>query len=315
MERVSLGDCSEEHPFRACRVKRDHKENTVGPWARQKLNALEAYLLAYMTVMKNQPFRLVYVDAFAGAGNAKVRQGQKSDDEYPFLLEMEDIDAEAEFIRGSPRRALELERPFDKYFFFDMDPQRADLLRELSNAFPERKVEVQTREANEAVQKLAAEFRSWDLRGVAFLDPYGAHLHWKTIEALAKTGKFDVIINFPLNMAIHRLIKQDGVIPEVWRQQLDDCFGCSDWFECAYDHQASLFGDERFKRSNAGERLLALYVSRLKKAFGHVSDPSLVLNTKGSPLYHLIWASSNATGRPIAKHILGLGSKVTVPRK
>ena len=34
----------------------------------QKLGILEAYLDAYTTALKNQPFELVYVDAFAGTG-------------------------------------------------------------------------------------------------------------------------------------------------------------------------------------------------------------------------------------------------------
>ena len=44
------------------------------------------------------------------------------------------------------------------------------------------------------------------------------------------------------------------------------------------------------------ERLLALYHRRLKNAFGHVVRPSLVKNTKGMPLYYLMWASSNRRG-------------------
>ena len=40
-------------------LRKSHRENTVGPWAEQKLDALESYMKAYMNVMKNQPFRLV----------------------------------------------------------------------------------------------------------------------------------------------------------------------------------------------------------------------------------------------------------------
>lgn len=40
-----------------------------GPWTLQKLNILDRYLDAYTTALKNQPFNLIYVDAFAGEGS------------------------------------------------------------------------------------------------------------------------------------------------------------------------------------------------------------------------------------------------------
>ena len=39
-----------------------------GPWTQEKLGILRRYLDSYTTALKNQPFHLVYVDAFAGAG-------------------------------------------------------------------------------------------------------------------------------------------------------------------------------------------------------------------------------------------------------
>lgn len=39
-----------------------------GQWTAIKLNVLQQYLNAYLKVMKNQPFNLVYIDAFAGSG-------------------------------------------------------------------------------------------------------------------------------------------------------------------------------------------------------------------------------------------------------
>ena len=39
-----------------------------GEWTREKLDILAAYLDAYTTALKNQPFNLWYVDAFAGSG-------------------------------------------------------------------------------------------------------------------------------------------------------------------------------------------------------------------------------------------------------
>lgn len=146
-------------------------------------------------------------------------------------------------------------------------------------------------------------------------EPYGPHLHWETVAALANTGKFDVIINFPLAMAINRLVKRDGVIPERWQSQLDLCFGCRDWRDLAFGKDEGLFGDMHYKRTDAAAQLLGLYVRRLEEIFEVVAQPSLVKNTQGRPLYYLIWASSNPRGLAIANHILGLGEKVKVPRR
>jgi three-Cys-motif partner protein len=210
---------------------------------------------------------------------------------------------------------LALERPFDHYRFIELDPRRAAALGDLNGEFSNLDVGVEVAEANTSVQRIAAGFGQWNLRGVAFLDPYGAHLHWATLEALAATGKFDVILNFPLEMAINRLLPLDGNIRPSWRAQLDACFGTSDWFAEAYSAQNNLLGECVVKRSDALRRLLQLYVRRLDALFGNVAGPSLVKNTRGLPLYHLLWAASNPRGRPIAGHILGLGNRVAVPRK
>lgn len=295
--------------------RKDHRDNTVGPWARQKLDALEAYLVAYMGVMKHQQFKLVYVDAFAGAGVARVRSAADPGAPPGSLLGEEDVVAADEFILGSPRRALGLARPFDHYRFIDRDPRRAALLAGLQAEFSTLDVQVEGAEANASVQRIAAGFGQWNLRGVAFLDPYGAHLHWATLEALAATGKFDVILNFPLEMAINRLVPRDGDVPPNWLAQLDACFGTPDWFAEAYAVESNLLGECVVKRPDAARRLLQFYVRRLEALFGNTAGPSLVSNTRGVSLYHLIWAASNDRGKPIAKHILDLGSRVRVPRQ
>ena len=40
-----------------------------GSWTQEKLNILRGYLDAYTTALKDQPFKLIYIDAFAGSGN------------------------------------------------------------------------------------------------------------------------------------------------------------------------------------------------------------------------------------------------------
>src|SRR5215213_6062673 len=100
------------------------KDNTVGPWAAEKLDSLERGLDYWTTYLKNKPFwQKVYVDAFAGTGLSEVRRRPK--DVTPVAPKMDDlfagmvpqggsdpVEEEVRFLKGSPRVALDLNNPF-----------------------------------------------------------------------------------------------------------------------------------------------------------------------------------------------------------
>ncbi len=267
-----------------------------------------------MLVMKNKTrFELTYIDGFAGAGTVKVRGSGDDGQDILTGLDPSDLLAQEEFIAGSPRRALELQPGFKRHFFFDLDPVRAELLESLSEEYPEKKLVVRCGDANHYIQMLAPKLEPWNQKAVAFLDPYGAHLHWRTVEALGRTGNVDVIINLPIAMAINRLLQKDGTVSDKAKQQLDDCFGCNDWYDLVYHQPEDLFGSQLGKREQAERLLLELYTDRLKSVFKAVSKPSLIRNTRKGPLYYLIWAG-HPTGLGIANHILTLGEKISLPR-
>ncbi len=111
-----------------------HASEAVGPWARQKLDALESYLAAYHDVMKNQNFKLIYIDAFAGSGWSRVRKGSTEDIDPDLFLDDDEVHAETEFIAGSPVRALRTGRGFHEYYFFDASRRRSERLHELKRA-------------------------------------------------------------------------------------------------------------------------------------------------------------------------------------
>ena len=91
-----------------------------GPWTQQKLEILERYLDAYTTALKNQPFRLAYIDAFAGGG----------------LIRSQDPEVVG-FLRGSTTRAIEIsDRPFDELIFVEKDTARAAELERLRDEHP-----------------------------------------------------------------------------------------------------------------------------------------------------------------------------------
>lgn len=290
-------------------MKKDHRDNTVGPWAAEKLDALEAYLNFYNTALKNQPFERVYIDAFAGSPRSKVRGSDTPPEPSPFFDEEEALEGRAEFISGSPVRALGLNPGFHRYHFFDLDGGRVDKLRELC---PDRNdVAFTVGDCNPMIRDLCRQLSDRNVRGVAFLDPYGAHLEWQTLEALASTGTMEVIVNFPVAMAINRMITKSGIVPDNWSEQLTSCFGTDEWRALAYSTEKDLFGVEvTQKHGDVPDRLLQLYRTRLKAIFPYVATPRLIRNTHRVPLYYLMWAGPHKLGLKGAEYILRQGEKI-----
>jgi three-Cys-motif partner protein len=300
-------------------IKR-RRDDTVGPWAREKLDALREYLNFYTTVLKNQSHWLrgtIFFDAFAGPGLSRVRK--KDDLIEPVSLfgaDAETAKASAEFLKGSPRVALEIINPFGRYIFVERDPQRAAELKSLQTEYGEKfSIEVKEDDANTALNEWLESGIDWHVhRAVVFLDPFGMQVPWTTIEGLAATQAIEVLINFPMGMAVNRLLTRSGEIDIGWQASLDAFFGSGEWRAIAYEQKTDLFGAHRDKTDDASQKILEWYRARLSEAFGHVSGARLIRNTRGNPLYYLIWAGPNATGLKGAEHILRKGERVRAVR-
>lgn len=288
----------------------------VGPWAKEKLDALNRYLEFYTKVLKNQRWRTIYVDAFAGGGQAEVRSQSTKGSSGPSLFtEADDVDPEQrELIRGSPRVALDLDNPFSRYVFIDSDPNRAAELELLRKEYEgRRKIDVRRTSAAEGIEWVLAQNISHARhRGIAFLDPFGAQLGWESVQRLADSGLFEVVVNFALSMTIQRMLPNSGVVPGAWSVKLDSYFGTHEWFDKVYrERHGGLFETSGLeKHPDYSERLLDLYRARLKAAFGHVSVPRLIRNTRGRSLYYLVWAGPHGKGLQGADHILKMGERM-----
>jgi three-Cys-motif partner protein len=291
----------------------------VGPWAKQKLDALGRYLDFYTKVLKNQRWRTIYVDAFAGGGRAVVRQQTKAASFGPtFFADDQFDDDQSQLIDGSPRVALEIGNPFSQYVFVELDSTRAQELDALRQEYEgKRVIDVLRTTAADGIDRVVAQNISRSThRGVAFLDPFGADLEWSSIQKLADTRLFEAVVNFALNMAILRMLPNSGNVPDAWMKTLDKYFGTREWFDAVYRKRSGgLFETEGIeKHPDYSERLLQLYRDRLKAAFGHVSVPCLIRNTRGAPLYYLLWAGPHSKGLEGANYILKMGERVKTSR-
>ena len=299
-------------------------ESVVGPWAKDKLDRLAKYLHAYTVIMKDQRWceGYHYVDAFAGPGEHEVRQRNlsKRHDAQHALLDVSSYGSEHEeqrqFLAGSPRIALDLEFPFTNYVFVEHSAERIGALERIKAEYGSaRRIHVRQEDCTKYLRdKIAANPRlNWKTnRALVFLDPFGMQAGWQTIAELAATKAIEVFLNFPVGMAIQRLLlRQPDKFTDSQRRRLDEYFGSPDWKSALYKRRKTLFGhDEQEKIDESGAALLKWYRDRLRTVFSHVSKAALVRNTRGGHLYYLLLASHNKNGVKIADDILSAGEVV-----
>lgn len=265
-----------------------------GPWTTEKLDILEKYLGAYTTALKNQPFKLMYVDAFAGTGEISLRN--------------EDEDARA-FIEGSARRALKITgKPFDRLIFVEKDPQRYARLESLRKENPHRVIETENVNANSYLRNMREDWREW--RGVLFLDPFATSVEWSTIEKIAGFNALDTWILFPVS-AIARIMpvsKNPNDISDKWADRLTRIYGDESWKGLySPNPQKSLFGDELLERDSGVGGITRIYKDKLKSLFRqrHLETSKTFMNSTNSPLFEFMFCAGHPRGAKIAKDIAG----------
>ncbi len=266
-----------------------------GPWTLEKLGILEKYLDAYTTALKSQPFRLMYIDAFAGTG----RVAPADDDEQEFIL-------------GSAARAASIvDKPFDRLVFVEKSPRRSAELKRLQTGYPGRNIVIKNTEANTFLSDLDEDWRQW--RGVLFLDPFATQVRWSTIEKIASYEVLDTWILFPVS-AIARMLpttrRPDDISLE-WVERLTDVFGDESWRDLYRENpQQSLFGNLDYERTPGIDGLCKIYKGKLRSLFGdrYLEQSRELKTSQGSPLFDFLFCVGHPKGigpaKRIAWHIL-----------
>jgi three-Cys-motif partner protein len=275
-----------------------------GSWTEKKLEILKKYLDAYNTALKKQPFKRVYIDAFAGTGYRQQRKRQYNI--QGFFEELEQ-DESKKFLKGSAKLALEASPSFHRYIFIESDRNKINELEKLQKEHPEKanQLEIVQSDANEFIQNYCNDEDWANTRAVLFLDPFATEVEWPTIEAIAKTQCIDVWILFPL-MAVNRLLAKDP--QKISYDRLNRIFGTQDWFEHFYKTRTldDIFGKSVDIIIKACDfvRIGKFYKSRLKTIFPGVAEKHKVFyNSRRSALFQLFFAAGNTKGAPIAIRI------------
>jgi three-Cys-motif partner protein len=269
-----------------------------GDWTKEKIEILIEYAKAYLEIMKKWDyFELLYFDGFAGSG---------------FIIDDKDT-VDKEITVGASKRILEISepRPFDTYYFVEMDPKTfTQLEKNTKKAFPNLKIHTVCEDCNKKLCDLSDYLNNPQNKYVhtlAYIDPYGMQVEWSSIERL-KGLKVDMWILVPTGIGPNRLLTQDGNISEAWIGKLEKFLGMKrdEIDRHYYDRSNTLFEDITAvqKKKNAIQKSAQLYKSKLETVFKYVSDGYELANKHNSIMYHLFLASNNKTAFNIANDIV-----------
>ncbi len=241
-------------------------------WTTSKLNAIENYLHFYTNALKNQKFKLCYIDAFAGSGTIKIKSGDE--------------------IEGSAVSSL-------KYHFLEADQSIIESLeKKISGMIDYKDVEFHNTDCNSFLLKIdKTDWLKDNWRGVVFLDPYAMDLEWECLNRISATKIFDVWYLFPF-MAINRNLPKNGKILPAGRDRLNRILGTMDWQNIIYSDspQFNLFNEKIYQKENV-DTIQNFILSRLKQTFPTVSEKAVLLkNERNSPQFLLCFAGSNPSG-------------------
>lgn len=289
-----------------------------GNWTRDKLRILEDYLKAYTTALKKQPFRLWYVDAFAGTGYVSLDSGNVAQSRLSISEDGLDSDT-ANILKGSARLAIEVDdRPFDEFIFIEKNFEYASELSKLKGEFSGRSIRIVPDDANKFLPDWCAQNNRrlggtpWPgERAVVFLDPFATEVDWQTIQRISETKSVDLWILFPLS-ALTRMLPTDREPDEANMAALNRVFGSQEWQSALYRRQVqpTLFGEETRIIRDDQQAIMDLYLEKLREVFPAVSNnPRWFRNSRNSPLFAFMFAASNPGrgGRialEIANHLL-----------
>lgn len=242
----------------------------VQAWSAEKLFYTERYMDIFTTGMKNRWDNLVYADFFAGPGRCVVEESGKESE-------------------GSPLRAIRY--GFSRIFLNDHDRVAVDALRERTRG--EDRVHITQLDCNDAVDAaldfLIPSGASRTTLGLAFIDPTAHQMRFESIRKLTERGHFDLLVTFMTNFP-KRFITTPGYGPD------------SDF--------AHFIGTAAYNQHLSGlssietHRLLKIYREQLKSiGYGYVDDEARIANTRGSTIYHQVFASRSQRGKEFFKKI------------
>jgi len=230
----------------------------VGEWSQDKHYYLYRYINAFTTSMKDKRWSgLHYIDLFSGAGIERLKISKQLN-------------------WGSPLIAAYAMHPFNKLHLCEKITRKYSALKKrIAKIKPDS--QLLCGDANKRIYEIVEQVPRGTL-SLAFLDPYGLHVHFTTLQALSEI-RSDLIIFFPDHLdALRNWEKNYMEDPD---SNLDRCLGPNcDW-------RSSI---KKTPQDHHTEILRNLYVSQIK-SLGYKHFEYRRIYAKGHPLYILIFCS------------------------
>ena len=262
--------------------------DTIGYWSEIKLAIIREYAKTYSQIISAQRYPQLshaYVDAFAGAGKHISR-------------------TTGDVVAGSPLIALQVQPPFKKYYFIELDKQKVESLHDIAGNRSD--IHLYAGDCNDILlTKVFPQIQWTDYRrGLVLLDPYGLHLHWEVIKKAADAKTMEIFLNFPvadMNRNVFWSQPQDVDKQDIAR--MNAYWGDDSWTQIAYETQESLFGPVDIKSSNS--KIAEGFRKRLQEiaGFEYVPKPIPMKNRSRSIIYYLFFASHKPVAGNIVKQI------------
>jgi three-Cys-motif partner protein len=245
----------------------------TGPWVHEKKFYLERYLSIFTKgVGPKWKGKLSYIDLFSGPGRSVIRNTRDE-------------------VEGSPLLALNCE--FARYVFVDMPDVLATLRARLQGHPKSEKVSLIEGDCNEVIDAVRSASPP-DHLTLAFVDPTGLQIHFRTIQHLVQDRKVDLLMTIQFGMGIRMNLKQysqsDG-------DALTSFLGNSNWREDV---------EMGASPSQIGQRILERYMGQLRGLdYETVQNREIAVRSDQNNLllYFIVLASRHPRGQDFWRKI------------
>lgn len=243
----------------------------VGQWSKDKHYFLYRYIDAFTTSMKGKKWEgFHYIDLFAGAGIERLEDSG--------ILEW-----------GSPLIAAQAPYPFTRLHLCEQEKEKYDALQtRITNIRTDS--QILCGDANEKVFSIFKEIPPKTL-SLAFLDPFGLHLDYQTLQELARR-RVDFIIFFPDHLDVLR--NWESYYFNNLTSNLDCCLGKgADWRSII----------DKTPRNQLAEQFKKLYMSQIHKlGYNYIEQQRITLKNN-HPLYLLLFCSQSDLAAKLWRNI------------
>jgi three-Cys-motif partner protein len=248
----------------------------TGAWVHDKKYYFERYLDIFTHgVGKKWNGHLAYADLFSGPGKSVIRES-------------------SEEVEGSPLIALRYD--FARYVFVDVPEVIATLRKRLKSHPKFSLTTLIERDCNAVVEKIRKAIPANHLT-LAFIDPTGLQIQFKTIKRLVEERKVDLLMTIQFGMGIRMNIRQYTAAE---RAVLSDFMGNDGWRD-----DVSAAGTI----SDVSGRILSRYMGDLRKlGFGSVREIPIRSDQNNLLLYFMVLASRHPRGEEFWRKITDIQS-------